>query len=56
VTDQRQNVINGRRAPQEGESCKCGRPAVLVYVFPDDTRPGEVREVPYCGIPDGGAR
>ena len=56
MTDQRQHVINGQRAPREDERCTCGRPAVLVYVFPDDNRPGEVREVPYCGIPDGGRK
>lgn len=41
------------REPHEGETCTCGRAAVIVYVFTDCDG---TREVPYCGIPDGGAR
>lgn len=40
------------RAPVEGETCTCGRPAVTVYVVTDERG---TRDVPYCGIPDGGA-
>lgn len=41
------------REPAEGEVCTCGRPAVTVYVVTDDDG---TRDVPYCGIPDGGQR
>lgn len=37
------------RPPRDGETCPCGRPAVVVYI----TSKGH--EVGYCGIPDGGA-
>lgn len=38
------------RPARPGELCTCGRPAVVVYVTE------KFGEVPYCGIPDGGAR
>ena len=41
-----------QRQPRDGETCDCGRQAVVVYTFPDAD--GTVREVPYCGIPDRG--
>lgn len=34
-----------------GELCTCGRQAVTVYAFTDNTGP---RETGYCGLPDGG--
>ena len=37
-----------QRPARPGEKCKCGRPAVVVYMT---ERFGEVG---YCGIPDGG--
>lgn len=44
------------RAPQQpGELCDCGRPAVTV--FPAERMAalgGAARDVPWCGIPDGG--
>lgn len=41
------------REPREGETCTCGRQAVTVYVVTDASG---TRDVPYCGIPDDGAR
>ena len=38
------------RPARPGEKCKCGRPAVIVYIT---ERFGEVG---YCGIPDGGQK
>lgn len=38
------------RGVRPGEKCKCGRPAVVVYIT------AHFGEVGYCGIPDGGAR
>ena len=38
----------GERDPRPGELCKCGRPAVTVYVTE------KFGDVPYCGFPDGG--
>lgn len=40
------------RAPTAGEQCTCGRPAIRVYRFQEPG--GGIREVSYCGIPDGG--
>lgn len=37
------------RAPLPGELCTCGRTATIVYLTKDHG------DVPYCGIPDGGA-
>ncbi|XVV03232.1 hypothetical protein ACQPW3_38850 [Actinosynnema sp. CA-248983] len=37
----------------DGDLCKCGRQALIVYVI---TKVDGTREVPYCGIPDGGER
>ncbi|WP_267898952.1 hypothetical protein [Thermomonospora amylolytica] len=31
-------------APQPGEACSCGHPAVLVYLLSDG------RRVPWCGV------
>lgn len=42
------------RSPGAEETCSCGRPAIVVYVVTDEW--GETKEVPYCGIPDGGAK
>ncbi len=39
--------MTGQRRPEPGETCRCGRPAVVVYL----TGHGEV---PWCGIADGG--
>lgn len=43
------------RAPRPGETCTCGRPAVTVYVV-RDLNGEHQKDVPYCGIPDGGTR
>lgn len=32
-----------QRSPEQGETCECGRPAVVVYQFED-------REIPHCGV------
>jgi hypothetical protein len=40
----------GQDLPRPGELCKCGRPAITVYVTERFGRVG------YCGIPDGGRR
>jgi hypothetical protein len=44
-----QHVISNVRDARPGEACECGRPATVVFV----TEP--FGDVPYCGIPDGGA-
>ncbi|MBA9001993.1 DUF6907 domain-containing protein [Thermomonospora cellulosilytica] len=36
------------RAPKPGETCSCGRPAVVVYITEKHG------DVPHCGIEDGG--
>jgi hypothetical protein len=36
--------VTGERRPEPGETCSCGRPAVVVYLAH--------REIPYCGLPD----
>ena len=38
-----------QRPARASEKCKCGRPALVVYITE------KFGEVPYCGIPDGGA-
>lgn len=42
--------MNGQRTAQPGEKCKCGRPAVVVYVTEG------FGDVAFCGIPDGGQK
>jgi hypothetical protein len=45
------NVRDVRERPaREGETCECGRPAVVVFLTE------KFGEVPYCGIADGGRR
>lgn len=41
-------VATEERPARPGEKCKCGRPAVVVYITE------KFGEVGYCGIPDGG--
>lgn len=42
--------MNGQRTAKPGETCTCGRPAVVVY----ETE--KFGDVGYCGIPDGGQK
>jgi hypothetical protein len=48
--EERSLVMQGDDAPRPGELCKCGRPAITVYVTEKRSRVG------YCGIPDGGEK
>lgn len=38
------------RPAEPGETCTCGRPAVVIY------QTEQFGDVGYCGIPDGGAK
>lgn len=42
------------RAPRADETCSCGRSAIVVYVVTDEW--GDAKDVPWCGIPDGGKK
>jgi hypothetical protein len=35
------------RPAEPGETCSCGRPAVIVYVVTDENG---TRDVPHCGV------
>jgi len=42
------DVAVGEEKPRPGERCRCGRPAMTVFITKKFGRVG------YCGIPDGG--